>query len=546
MKESAARSNMRSRQIQEAVFILWASVCLVLASSCRPQPAARNFILITLDTQRADHIGAYNPGGTSTPAIDSVAAAGILFENCHSPIPITLPAHASIFYSRAPHSVPNYNNGQIVVPARGRVSMAERFRAGGYATAAFVSLGVLASRFGLDRGFDLYEDRFPEGRWYLDAGQVNERVFPWLEANAKRRFFCWIHYSDPHDPYSPPDLPDDLTLILNGIPVESACLSRYETRTVRLSLKPGRNTLRFRIVNNDTRGSDLYKGRLDVLRIEPGPGENGPDIVLDEAWFAREDGVFFFSDDAIIKLDSRPGSRTVTLTYRGNPVTPPWKLRAMYRREVEYMDGQLGRLLEKIRQLGLEPSTGLLIAGDHGEGLGEYRTGMGDPHFGHIHFLNEVYLRVPLILSVPAGKKAGLRVSRPASLIDISPTLLRLMRLPSLPGAEGLDLLVDGPDGGRRLWQETFRPESVADRFGLLSYPWHLIVTPSSNACELYDLQTDPEERRNLYDSEASDPVLGRLRPILDDRIRRILSEKKEIPLDKSSEEILRSLGYIR
>ncbi len=75
-----------------------------------------NVILITLDTHRADYVSAYNPEKSKTPNIDFFAQKGILCENCYSLIPITAPAHASLFYSMPPHLINLYNNGEVFLP----------------------------------------------------------------------------------------------------------------------------------------------------------------------------------------------------------------------------------------------------------------------------------------------------------------------------------------------------------------------------------------------------------------------------------------------
>lgn len=124
-------------------------------------------------------------------------------------------------------------------------SFVNLFRKEGFQTAAFVSLGVLASEFGLDEGFQEYSDEFPPERWYLSAEEVNQRAFPWLEALKGRKFFLWIHYSDPHEPYAPPDTADDTKLFLNDELAVQCCLNKYLTQTLDLKLKKGRTRLRF-------------------------------------------------------------------------------------------------------------------------------------------------------------------------------------------------------------------------------------------------------------------------------------------------------------
>ena len=138
-----------------------------------------------------------------------------------------MPQHLILIFWLSRDALKVYNNGHHITEKRANFSLANIFKKHGYLTAAFVSLGVLKSDFGLAKGFDLYQDKFPPGRWYLSAGEINEEVFSWLDKNKDQRFFAWIHYSDPHEPYAPPSMPLDLKISLNGQSVGEFCLSKY-------------------------------------------------------------------------------------------------------------------------------------------------------------------------------------------------------------------------------------------------------------------------------------------------------------------------------
>ncbi|MCJ7580848.1 MAG: sulfatase-like hydrolase/transferase, partial [Candidatus Aminicenantes bacterium] len=211
---------------------------------CQKSKEDLNYILITLDTQRADFISVYNPQNASTPNIDSLAQLGTRYDNCFSLIPITLPSHASLFFSEPPHEIKNYNNGQIISERKKRPSFPALFQKNGYTTSAFISLGVLKSQFGLAENFDVYRDEFPENRWYLTAEEVNSRVFDWLDTKEDGKFFMWVHYSDPHDPYYPPGMPAELTILLDDEPVGLYHLGKYENNEIELPLKTGKNIIR--------------------------------------------------------------------------------------------------------------------------------------------------------------------------------------------------------------------------------------------------------------------------------------------------------------
>ncbi|MBM3318972.1 MAG: sulfatase-like hydrolase/transferase, partial [Candidatus Eisenbacteria bacterium] len=172
-----------------------------------------NVLLITLDTTRADHLGCYGYADVETPAIDGLARAGILFGDAVCTSPITLPSHATMLTGLDP---PNHGarvNGQSVVGPE-QETLAEILGAAGYETAAFISAFVLESRFGLDQGFDLYDDDIgtaqsagtgAENLNQRIAGDVTRSTLSWLERRDRGRpFFAWVHYFDPHNPYMPP------------------------------------------------------------------------------------------------------------------------------------------------------------------------------------------------------------------------------------------------------------------------------------------------------------------------------------------------------
>jgi arylsulfatase A-like enzyme/Flp pilus assembly protein TadD len=173
-------------------------------------PAASSLVLITLDTTRADAIGAYG-GGEATPALDDLAAHGTRWTRAVAPAPLTLPSHATLLTGLDPPTHGVRSNGGQALPAE-IPTLAEVLAGRGFATAAFVGSRVLDARFGLDRGFDLYDDAmlaervgeygYPE----RSADAVTDAALAWLdELPAGSRFFLWVHYYDPHAPYDPPE-----------------------------------------------------------------------------------------------------------------------------------------------------------------------------------------------------------------------------------------------------------------------------------------------------------------------------------------------------
>jgi choline-sulfatase len=186
------------------------------AGAARPAspPAFSNppsLLLLTLDTTRADALGCYG-AARPTPALDGLAARGVRFARALTASPLTLPAHASLLSGLDPPAHGVHDNGAAVFPAD-IPTLATALAGRGYDTAAFVSSRVLDRRFGLGRGFAVYDDRmaaeqigeygYPE----RDARQVTAAALRWLERRPRtpgRPAFLWVHFYDPHAPYQAP------------------------------------------------------------------------------------------------------------------------------------------------------------------------------------------------------------------------------------------------------------------------------------------------------------------------------------------------------
>jgi len=541
----------RIEMTKKIVVSFWLVVlCLsgiISTESCKllKQDVPLNVILITLDTQRADYISAFDSTNISTPYIDSLTKKGIFFTNCYSPIPITVPAHGSLFYSLLPHELALYNNGQIFNNEKKLTSLAQTFKKKGYQTAGFISLGVLSAEFQLADGYDTYIDRHPEDRWYLHAEEVNERVFPWLDKNRENRFFIWIHYSDPHDPYAPPSLPPDLRVFFNDQLYTELCLQKEEHLSMRFKLQEGVNTIEYVVLNPYPDSRDEFRMSLNDVRFTTSKDIRikfeGLNVVNKDEQLSlliKEQGRIRIENSGDLEeFQMEAFGRTYLLTQE--------KIQA-YRQEVEYMDLQIGRLIKKLEQRELMDNSMVVIVGDHGEGLGDHRTLLGDPHFGHIHYLYTEYLKVPLIFYNPYWKERGSKRSDCATILDIAPTILAAMGWKKLPFHKGFDLKETQGERNQVLFGETFRPESTRDRFSGFQYPWHLIFTPGRDQYELYNVSEDPVEQTNLFAQKKEDHSIKELQKIVKSHALKILSQKKEIELDPKSLEMLKSLGYIK
>jgi len=174
----------------------------------RPLPDGPNVIVVTIDTTRADRVGCYGFDGVKTPAIDRLAAEGVLFEQAAATIPITLPSHCSLFTGLIPPHHGVRNNGNYFLRADVE-TLAEILEGKGYDTAAFVSAFVLNSKYGLDQGFQVYEDAVHDSSAVVTIEERNARetadlVIEWLRRERKRPYFLWVHFFDPHQAYMPP------------------------------------------------------------------------------------------------------------------------------------------------------------------------------------------------------------------------------------------------------------------------------------------------------------------------------------------------------
>ena len=392
-----------------------------------PRSPARHLVLVTIDTLRADHVGAYGYAAATTPALDAVAREGARFEQAFATAPITLTSHASLLTGLYPQKHGARHNGLRL--AAGTPTLAGRLREQGFATGAFVAAFPLDRRFGLDAGFDLYGDHLPRGPDGRPAVErpghevVDEAIAWWLRAGTGRRRFLWVHLFEPHAPYG----------------------------------KPG---------------------------------------------------------DAALK--------------------PPIE---RYDGEIAEADRQVGRLVAALA--GSQGETLLVVAGDHGEAFGEHGE------VAHSHFVYDTTLRVPLLMRGP-GVPAGAAVREPASLVDVAPTVTRLLGVPPLDG-DGTDLspAFDGhPLPARDLYAESFAP--LLD-FGwsplrtLRSGRWKAIEAPRP---ELYDLSADPGEERDLAGGAgAGEPLAGLLA-----RIARLGPARLETPgaADAETRARLAALGYVQ
>ncbi len=174
-------------------------------------PTRPNLLLITIDTLRADRLGAYGYTPATTPHLDRLAAEGIRFTDAVSHSPLTLPAHAGILTGRYPARFGLRLNG-IAPLAESAVTVAERLREAGYQTAAIVASVILDESYGLSQGFARYDDEMPPiaggsaalSELQRPGREVADLAIRWLDSRPASPWFLWLHFFDPHLPYSAP------------------------------------------------------------------------------------------------------------------------------------------------------------------------------------------------------------------------------------------------------------------------------------------------------------------------------------------------------
>lgn len=199
----------------------------LLGLACSPKRAPGTYrdasvVVISIDTLRADHLALYGYRDGRTPNLDALGREGIVFDDLVSHVPLTLPAHASIFTGLLPPKHEVRDNIGFELKA-GHKTLAERFKAAGLSTGGAVSAYVLRSQTGIARGFDVYDDALvldasseSLGALQRDGGVAVESLLRFVEGQRGKRFFAFLHLYEPHTPWSPPEAYRDLKSPYDG------------------------------------------------------------------------------------------------------------------------------------------------------------------------------------------------------------------------------------------------------------------------------------------------------------------------------------------
>jgi len=523
---------MARPKVPSWIGLLWTAA--VAVGCAGPVSPPKHLVVIVVDTLRADFIACFG-GDAETPNIDRLAAEGVRFEHARSHIPITGPSHLSLFSSLLPNQHGVLNNAQVVPDDID--TLAEILSGSGFETTGVVSLGVLGAKFGFSRGFDFYDDR-TMGRFWRDAAEVNEAVLPLLGTTTPQRRFLWIHYSDPHSPYASPeaDLPE-ADLFRDG---DFVARVRLDGRrfSIPVDLPPGETGFEFRSgEDGESRRVILrrFRYRGGEARIEPRGG-----VDLGEG---RSNKHVFYGRTPMGVALVNPGDEAITGEFEGRIEFTPERedLPGFYRDEVEFVDRQIGRLVDGLRAAGIWQDALVVFVADHGEGLGFSNR------FAHVDHLYEDTLRVPLILVAPGRLPSGAVVSSSVGLIDVMPTVLEILGISPPPEMKGETLLplIDGSGPDRPLLAMTYGPQARRDRRALVADGFKYVWTIGDDERELFDLAADPHESFNLVDDEparAEAMHASLLRALAESG-----GEGMARPAELSEEEIegLEALGYV-
>jgi arylsulfatase A-like enzyme/Flp pilus assembly protein TadD len=400
-----------------------------------PVDRPTNVLLITLDTVRADRIGAYGYAAARTPNLDALARDGVRFDDAVTAAPITGPAHAAIFTGRYPGRLGVRDNASTPLPADA-TTLAQVLSQRGFATGGFIGAFILDKPYGFANGFTHFDSGFTR----VDSGHeanaerrgnlVVDDAVKWIQSlPADRPFFAWTHLYDPHAAYLPPE------------PFAADFAGR------------------------------LYDG------------------------------------------------------------------------EIAFVDQQVGRLIDALRERNALSRTLVIAVADHGESLGEH----GEDEHGV--FLYESVMRIPWIMSGP-GVPRGRAIGDQVRAVDLFPTVLDILGLPRVDGIDGESLVavLDGraPANWPPAFAETWYPRlhyGWSELRSLRADGWKAIDAPRP---ELYNLQEDPAEQRNVYSlhRERADRMLEEAAR-LDREMASAAPASAPAQPDPATLQRLRSLGYI-
>jgi arylsulfatase A-like enzyme len=437
-----------------------------------------NIVVFTLDALRSDHLSSYGYFRETSPVIDSIAGEGVTFTNAFSQIPHTPPSHWSMFTGLYAH---NHNKFLPLENGTGLVTLPDVLGEHGYVTSGFISSRILG---GFADEFDYFNGHEDKRRYNNPiekrAEETTEDVLSWLDEHSKERFFMWIHYFDPHNPYDPPE----------------------EYDTYDYDLEP---------YYSDARYDQIGISRTATIREDVG----------------KYDG------------------------------------------EITYMDRSIGVVVDRLKELGLEGNTLIVLVADHGECFGEHNFsdfGYVDdgPCVFHGKTLYDEETHVPLIIRNPKSDIRGLRIDDLVESIDVFRTILDMAGIasPANDGESLLPLINNGERKNDYALSQTLPRKSGSMAMAVRTDEWKFVtMVPSKIELEKEIAEQEGKEvvfsdsvggvRKFLFnvgEGEAYDHY-GEESDIVSDleqRLRDAFSGGFLIPeINRNVEDLLKSLGYI-
>lgn len=521
-----------------ALLLLACALVAGCRTDCSPvtDRAQPNVVLVTIDTLRADHLGAYGSTTVRTPHLDRLAREGVVFERAFSQTHITVPSHLSIMSSLP---VVEHGVGDNLAPVARPVEVLPAFfRQAGYRTGGFVSATHLGPRRAVGQLMAPHLETFEVPRRVskpFTAEETNGKLFAWMKDRCREPFFAWVHYWDPHMPYAPPAPLD--TAYYDDDPRAARFTSLVGVRHpwFHYELEGFRDHLAHEAMAVRGLKRDLGLRTQDVRQLVLYPiGARGPTPAATADARARLRGV---ADAVRPRVPFRAGLADF-LTGVRDAAYP----RAQYAGEVTYTDAQVGALRDRLDALGIADRTIVVVTADHGELLGEH--GVWFEHLG----LHDPSVHVPFIVWAP-GRVTPARRPDPTTGLDVAPTVLGLAGLPRGGAMRGRDLFAGLP-ASTPLVVEAMRGQQLSVRDG----DWKLIRTVhdvswapdferEAGTIELFDLASDPDERRNLAASEPARRAA--LEAALDAWIANHPAAGTRAPVATDRAEDLRALGYV-
>ncbi|RLE41833.1 hypothetical protein DRJ48_04785 [Candidatus Woesearchaeota archaeon] len=446
-------------------------VVLLLVSSCYSTHSEStlmdykcpdcNLILISIDTLRADHLGCYGYPRNTSPNIDKLAAKSLLFENFYSVAPWTLPSHASMFTSLYPsqhgaHSI----NGSVEWEMNGKIAeniatLPEILKKYNLTTIGITGGGYVGSNFGFSRGFDTFmEIGFTTS--INDSIKEFEEQLPGLK---QKHFFLFFHTYQVHAPHHPEERFLKLYNQINDT-VKLALLQRMDSLEKEYNL----SCLLHLITNITNVSSD--EANVSITRM---------------------------IKDGTIKVVEENNKTTLRLNLWNSDKNRQHIIN-LYDADVKQMDYYIGKMFDLLEQSNLLNKTIIIFTADHGEAFMEYHDHNTSRDCGHYSLYNPV-LHIPLIVYIPNVEPQILEEQY--STLDLMPTILSLLDISHNTSMfMGRNIFSDGIPGTRVIFAEEFR-----------GVGWKAVITPrykfidhlSTLYGELYDLEQDPHETKNLY-----------------------------------------------